>query len=150
MALNFKPKTESDLKRASLAPAGEYPFDVLQASEEVSKKTGNPMIKVKLGIYNGDRIGAHVFDYLITTMEAKLRHFCDTTGLLAKYEAGTLCAQDCMGRSGTVRLVIDDKDPAYEPKNAVKDYVPRKAKALRAELPPGVAQKLNDDSDIPF
>jgi hypothetical protein len=147
MALRFQPRTEADIKKAGLAPAGDYPFEVLQASEEISKKSGHPMIKVKLGIYNGERVGAHVYDYLIASMESKLRHFCDSTGLLAKYESGTLTAQDCVGRSGLCRLIIDDRDPAYEPKNAVKDYVSRKAKPLS---PPSPKPATEPPDDVPF
>ena len=146
MALRFQPRSEADIKKAGLAPAGDYTFEVLTA-EETKSKAGNPMIKVKLGIYNGDRVGVHVWDYLLTAMEAKLRHFCDAVGLLAKYEAGNLTYQDCVGRSGLCRLIIEDKDPAYEPKNAVKDYVSRKAKPLSAPSPKPATEPPDD---VPF
>lgn len=134
MGMSFKPKSEKDIQAEALAPAGTYDFDVLQATDEISKSSGNPMIKVKLGLYNEDgRIKHHVFDYLLASMEAKLRHFCDTVGLLAEYERGELSAEMCKGRSGRVKIIVDDKDEAYPPKNAVRDYVIRPAKALQTE-----------------
>ena len=129
--MDFKPKTEEEVKMAQLAPEGEYDFDVLGAEDAVSKKSGASMIKVKIGLYRDDgTIRNHVFDYLLPTLEAKLRHFCDTVGLLSDYESGTLTAAACKGRSGRARIGVDNKDANFPPKNVVKDYVLRKAKPL--------------------
>lgn len=145
--MTFTPKSEDEIKEEGLAPDGDYDFDVLEAENAKSKK-GNPMIKVKLGVYHGESVRWHVYDYLLEAMSAKLRHFCDSTGLLAKYESGTLSADDCKGRSGKVRLVIDqDKEQKYPPKNSVKDYVVRKAKPLGTKAPQ--APEPPDD-DVPF
>lgn len=149
MSLTFKPKTESELAAQMLAQLGEYDFEVL-TSEAMTSKKGNPMIKVKLGIYRGEAMGNHVFDYLLAEMEAKLRHFCDSTGLLAKYESGELTAEDCVGRAGKVKLVIDDKDAAYPPKNVVKDYVARAAKPLPVKSAKSEPASDVADDDVPF
>jgi len=141
--MKFAPKSESELARAALLPAGEYDFEVMLAEDTKSKTSGADMIKIKLGIYEGDKITRHVFDYLLPSMEAKLRHFCDSVGLLKEYEAGTLTADACKGRAGKVKLVVDEKDPAYPPKNTVRDYVVRKAKPI------GKVDEAQDD-DIPF
>jgi len=148
--MEFKPETEAELKAKSLAPAGDYDFEVLTAEDKTSKK-GNPMIAIKIGLYIGEKITKHVFDYLMPSMGFKLRHFCDTVGLLARYEDGTLCADDCKGRSGTVKIVVDDSNTAYPPKNVVKDYVPRAVKPLGATVedePEGT--KPEDKDDLPF
>lgn len=141
--MEFKPKSESELKEAMLAPVGDYDFDVLSAEDGKSKK-GNAMITVKIGLYRGDAISNHVYDYLLAQMEAKLRHFCDTTGLLSAYEAGTLTARDCVGKSGRVKIVVKEADGQYQAKNEVKDYICRPAKALSAPA------EESDDSDVPF
>lgn len=147
MALSFQPKSESEIREANLAPDGDYDFEVLSADDTVSKK-GNPMISIKIGIYDGDRVRWHVYDYLLSLMEAKLRHFCDTTGLLARYEAGTLCGQDCVGRGGRCRIHIKAGDGKYPAKNEVDDYVVRPAKPLAAAVPPKPNEPPEDD--VPF
>lgn len=145
MALSFSPKTEEQLRVENLLKIGEYDFDVLSA-DDVTSKAGNPMIKVNLGIYEGDAIRARVFDYLLSAMEAKLRHFCDTTGLLTKYEDGSLSAVDCRGRAGRVKIGIEEAEGSFPTKNVVKDYVVRKAKPIT----PAPAAPRPEDDDVPF
>ena len=139
--MDFTPKSEDEIKRASLLEAGEYDFEILLANHATSK-SGNEMIKIKLGIYSGDRITNHVFDYLLPAMEAKLRHFCDSVGLLSKYEQGTLCAEDCQGRSGRCKLVIKEQE-GYPPKNDIRDYLCRPAKGIEMT-------KQQDNDSMPF
>jgi hypothetical protein len=150
MALSFKPKGEDELQTRDLLQPGEYDFEVLAAEHAVSKKTGNPMIKLKLGVWRPNGSQQFVWDYLIASMEAKLRHFCDTTGLLPKYQAGTLAPEDCVGRSGKVKIAISkDKDGQYPPKNEAKDYVCRPAKAIAPPQPqPSNSHAIEDD--VPF
>jgi len=133
--MEFQPKSEDEVKRGKLLEAGIYDFEVLQA-EPGQSKSGNEMIKLKIGVYGStsDRISLHVYDYLLAAFEAKLRHFCDSVGLLGKYEQGSLCAEDCKGRSGQVKLIIEEAGQ-YPAKNAVRDYVCRPAKGISAPQP---------------
>lgn len=147
MALKFKPKTEKELQEANLAAEGDYDFEVLTAEDTVSK-TGNPMIKLKVGLYQGEAIRHHVYDYLLPAMGHKLRHFCDCTGLLSAYEAGTLCAEDCKGRAGKCRVIItEDKNGKYPDRNAIDDYLIRAPKPLAAQTQNDVPPA---DDDVPF
>lgn len=149
--MQFQPKTESEIREASLAPDGEYDFDVLEASDKTSK-SGNQMIAAKIGVYGGSHVRWHVYDYLLPLMEAKLRHFCDTTGLLSLYESGRLRAEDCVGRSGKCRIKTKKAEGQYGAKNVVDDYVVRTAKPLAtpvAAANPSGAGALPED-DIPF
>lgn len=152
--MQFKSKTEKEIQEAQLAPAGEYPFTVIFA-EDAKSKNGNDMIKVKLGVYNGDAIRWHVTDYLMEKMEAKLRHFCEAVGLLPRYEQGCLQASDCLQRSGMVKLVIkSDSNGQFPDKNEVRDYVvERKQQATpKAEKPKQVNEKpaFDPNDDVPF
>ncbi|MBE3140798.1 MAG: hypothetical protein IMZ53_09470, partial [Thermoplasmata archaeon] len=122
-------------------PKGTYSFEVLEASDETSSK-GNDMIKVNLAIWQGERVLCRVFDYLLAAMEAKLRHACDSCGLLDKYQQGSLQASDFIGRTGSVKIKIKKATSEYPEKNEVEDYVCRPAKALRAQEP--------DDELLPF
>ena len=117
--MKFTPMTEAEIVSASLLEAGEYPFEVLAASEEISK-AGNEMIRVKLAVFGPNGQQAHVYDYLMEKMAFKLRHFCETTGLIAKYEAGTLGELDCAGKTGRVKLAVEPANGKYDAKNVVK------------------------------
>ena len=150
MSMTFKPKTEKEIAEAMLLPAGEYDFDVLEATDETSSK-GNAMIKLVLGIYVGERIGRKVTDYIVGSMEAKLRHLCDCLGLLAEYQAGTLSADMCRGRNGRVKLTIQqDKTGQYPDKNAVRDYCLRAAKPIAGEAAEVKSGNSDKPDDLPF
>jgi hypothetical protein len=145
MTMSFSPMSEDELNESGLAPKGEYGFDVLTAKDKISKSSGSPMIEVKIGLYRNGTVANHVYDYLLPSIPHKLRHFCDSVGLLKQYQSGTLCAADCEGRSGTAKI---DIEPAgnYPAKNVVKDYV------LRAAKPLAGTTKANDEGldDLQF
>lgn len=143
--ISFAPKSEKEIQESALAPAGEYDFDIINAENTISSND-NPMIKVEIGLYIGSEVKNHVFDYLLPAMEAKLRHFCDTTGLLARYENGGLEAADCIGRSGRVKISIEPATEKYAAKNVVKDYICRPAKPLAGT----VKNVPVEDGEIPF
>lgn len=152
--MRFQPKSEEEIQKANLAPAGEYDFQVVSAEDATSKK-GNPMIKIKLGIFSGEAMAWQVTDYLIEAMAEKLRHFCDCVGLLKKYEAGTLDAIDCRGREGRVILEIEEQT-GFHSKNSVVNYVCKEVKpavtagpAAAPRAPLGEPQPTDGD-DIPF
>jgi hypothetical protein len=146
MVMSFAPKTEKEVQEAALAPAADYDFDVLMAEDLISKNL-NPMIKVIIGLYIDGAVKNQIFDYLLPAMEGKLRHFCDTVGLLSQYEAGQLEAADCVGRSGRVKIAIKPEKNGYSAKNIVRDYICRAAKPLAGKP---VESPEVEDSDIPF
>jgi hypothetical protein len=150
--MKFTPKSEDDLKRESLLAPGTYDFEVLSADETQSKKSGADMIALKLRIFS-DQGERSVRDWLMPSMGFKLRHFAETTGMLAAYEAGTFNAEDCKGRSGRVILVIKDSEQ-YGPQNNVKDYEKKKTELEPVMTPvPAAIRKpapAADDSGIPF
>lgn len=152
--MKFQPKTEQELQAEMVMPAGEYDFEVAEATDTVSKRSGNDMLALKLKVYapgGGFRL---VTDYLLEKLAWKLRHFCEATGLIAKYENGTLMARDCEGRSGRAILQVDaerksdDGTKTYPPKNSVKDYVPRESGASD-KVGAGGDGGMEED-DIPF
>lgn len=123
MSLNFTPKTEEELNKSVLLQKGEYDFEVMKAEEALSK-SGNDMIKLTLKVYGPNGETAHVYDYLLVAMEFKLKHFCDSVGLVAEYESGQLTADMCGGRAGRCKLAVEtDASGKYDDKNVVKDYV---------------------------
>lgn len=148
--MQFTPKSEKEVSQFSLIPRGEYDFEVLEASEGPSKSSGNDQITVKLGLYVGDKRRL-VWDYISPAKEYKLRHFCDSVGLLAKYESGALTANDCVGRSGKCKIDIQhDKQGFYQDKNIVKDYSLRPAKPLSSTQEREEPIQPPVDEDLPF
>lgn len=127
----------------SLLEPGIYPFQVSSATNETSK-SGNEMIKLVLNIWDKDGHLHLIFDYLLEAMGYKLRHFCETTGLIDKYEHGEINVDDCMNKQGYVELCIQegsikDNGARYPSRNSVKDYA-KKSESKKDDL----------DDDIPF
>jgi hypothetical protein len=118
--MQFQPKSEQELQIGLLLENGIYDFQVVNASEEVSK-SGNEMIKMTLKVWdNGvERI---IFDYLLNNY--KLKHFCDQMDMEDKYQQGCVLATDCIGKSGKAHIMVQkDKTGKYGDRNSVKDYV---------------------------
>jgi hypothetical protein len=126
--MKFQPKTEKEIAEENLCPEGTYAFEVLKAIESKSKSSGADMITLKLRLFVGAEDTYLVDDYLIDSVAYKLFHFCAYTGLSHKYEAGSLTAEDCVGKTGFLKLGIQKgkkkDDGTYWPdRNTVKDYV---------------------------
>ena len=149
--MEFKAKTEAELIEDSLAPAGEYDFQVLSAVEKISKK-GNPMMEIKLGLFRDGTLKNHVFDYLLESFPKKLRHFCAAIGMIRSYEEGKLEAARCVGQVGRAKIIIRKDDPSYPPSNAVADYIAADAsKPAPKPVPvPAAATKTEEKDDLPF
>ena len=148
--MQFQSKTEKQIQEESLIPAGEYDFTVREAVEKKSK-AGNDMIQVDMDIFV-DGKERPLKDYLMESMAFKLRHFCFSIGLGGKYEAGTLSAVDCQGKSGKVKI-IQKANGDYGLQNSVKDYVVFEAGSDPAPVPraqKSVVPARADDSEPPF
>jgi hypothetical protein len=153
--MRFTPKSERELQEERLLPEGVYNFEVAEAEDAVSKK-GNEMIAVTLRVFSDSGRALLVDDYLMEAMLFKLLHFCEATGLSAKYAAGTLEAQDCIGRGGKVKLAHEEKG-GFPPRNVVKDYVTAEAGASTAPQQPAAPRQApaydpgpTPDDEIPF
>jgi hypothetical protein len=158
-SMRFEPKSADEIAMDSLLPEGVYPFEVMQATDKISQ-AGNEMIELKLVVF-GDESTPHVFDYLLEKLAYKLRHFAETTGLLAAYEAGELTAEMCLNKEGYCKLAVEKK-AGYDPRNTVKDYVVKDKTAatqdpltaVPATAPqrprPQPAQQAADDFDDPL
>jgi hypothetical protein len=141
----FHPEDPRKLATQGLLLPGEYDFEVLSADPGISKAK-NEMLKLKLSIFHGER-KVSLYDYLVFSENgmSKLYGFCLATGLEEKYQKGEINANDVIRRCGKVFIKIDDKDPEYEPKNAVGRYVKPKVKKEVVE-----PTKPDVDPDIPF
>ena len=146
--MKFQPKSEEQIQEEGLFPAGEYGFEVIEATEKTSK-SGNEMIELVLAVYSDKGTQRLVRDYLVNTDKGqfKIRHAADSVGLLDQYETGTLTDAAFKGKTGKLKLKIKPADGDYGPQNQVQDYV--KAGAVSASLTSVKSAPVNED-DIPF
>lgn len=153
--MQFTPKTKSELVAKNLLPKGWYDFEVMAATDKVSK-AGNEMIEAKLRVFDPSGGEKHIFDYLMEAVPEKLFDFCEAVGLAEKYHAGTLTAADCVHRAAKVKIAIDDKNEDFPPKNVARGYAaPSELIPSSAAPPSPTAAKAAppaapDDDDIPF
>ena len=149
----YTPKTEAELAKESLLPAGEYDATCIECIDRPSKK-GNDMFTLKLQIFDPEGGFRVVFDYIVFGNpfgERKFRHAADAFGLIDVYSSGKLTAQDFVDCSCKIKLKIQDGTADFPtPKNAVEDYI-----SLGGDDPvfkpvaTNTASKDLDD-DIPF
>ena len=155
--MEIKPKSREEIAREKLLKPGIYDFEVMR-SEETTSKAGNAMIKLKLRVFH-DGGEAHLYDYLVSTQEAKLAAFCDAIGKSAEYDAGDIKSDDLEGCSGRAKIGIEDEKPkedgegSWPAKNKIKDYLPKSEKdgGRKVEKPePTPAEAAAEKEDLPF
>lgn len=102
---------------------GMAEFEVIDAEETVAK-SGNPMIKIKLNVWDIERNQGTLFDYLvgIDKMAWKIKAFCKAMGHPEQYEAGEINPLFLKGKTGKCILKLR-KQEGYEPSMQVKEYV---------------------------
>lgn len=152
---NYKPKTEAQLAEEGLFKPGVFDCEVAEAIDKPSK-AGNPMVTLKLNVFDENGSLRSVYDYIVPSTnfgERKLRHAADAFGLLEKYEAGEIWADDFSNQMGKVEIGISKPTPDYPlPKNIVTDYIGREeATKMQDETPKKkktTKEELSDD--IPF
>lgn len=144
--MNFTPKTEEQVQADQLCPVGKQPFTVMDAAVVLSKSAknaGKEMFKLKLNVHAEDG-DFHVYDYIAPWfMEYKFRHFFFCVGLGAEYEAGSIRAEQLPGREGWGEIVHKKANGEFGPAAAVKDYLPKNAKAAEATA-------AGEPDDVPF
>jgi hypothetical protein len=93
--MQFQAKTKEEIDAMGLMKAGTYPFQVAEAKDDVSKSSGNEMIKLTLELFDKEGKSYRMFDYLLEAMAGKLFAFCVSTGMEQKYHSGDLSSYDC-------------------------------------------------------
>lgn len=84
---------EAAQEQFKILPAGVYDAVIENAVEKTSSN-GNPMIDLKLKVFDEKGGIYYMRDFLVFTkkMAWKVRHFAKAAKLLNEYEAGKLCA----------------------------------------------------------
>ena len=147
--MRFVPKSAEDADAFGLLKPGVYDFCVQSADDGVSK-AGNEMIVVDLAIEDADGDVSVVRDYLVGSdgMAYKVRHFAESTGLVALYDKGDMPASAVKGAVGRCKIAIEPAKGEYRAKNKVVDYVAPQTAEAKAAIKKQTAE-LDDDS-IPF
>jgi hypothetical protein len=131
---------------------GDYPVEVIDAIETVSK-TGHEMIELKLKT----SAGSYLYDFLVFIPNAfwKIDSFRAATGEAVTPDQDVeIAADDLLGRTGTVRLIVEE----YKGKkrNKVAAWLTPKAGGMPAKPAPAAkpaAQpqpQSDEDDNIPF
>lgn len=158
--MQITPKDESELSSGfEPLPTGVYPFTVLESAVQISKSAknaGREMVKLKISVH-GDGRDKHVYDYFADWFsEWKLKHFCDTTGLVESYAAGSIHPEDdnYQGRGGYVKLGIEVNKDTGEEHNIVVDYIVKEekpvAKPTAKPTRPRAEADTSGGDDVPF
>jgi hypothetical protein len=138
--MEYTPRTEPELRSAMVLTPGDYDFEVVSATEGISK-SGNAMITLQLRIFPKDDGSPRLIkDWLVpgsTMGDLKLNRFVHSVGLQSEYFDGALTGLVCEGASGVVRLTIESSEQ-YGDQNRVKDYVVEKVPGEELAKPEGV------------
>jgi len=147
-------------QRFSLLKAGDYDAVVIH-SEDKTSSSGNPMMTVKLSVYDEAGLTHDLVDYLVFTpkMMWKVIKCAQSAGLQKEYDSQQFCSEVLMDR--TIRVKIDveegklipdeklgDKAPGarYPDRNIVKEYLPNDKQGIVSP----VARPANLEDDVPF
>ncbi len=141
-----------------LLPKGEYSAKIVEAEEKHSK-AGNPMLVVKMEVYNEDR-HKFVTDYIVTGGENpqdwKMGHLVAACGLP---DGGTLNCSDIIDRYVRVKVKVKPAKGDYQEDNAIDDYLEKQAgdvtqaETRASNLPPSIKSAIGggaSDQDPPF
>jgi hypothetical protein len=155
---NYIPMTADEATKLNLRPDGVYAFEVLNATAAVSKAKGSPMIALELGFYDEDGSRFSIKDWLVHSdnrwSEKKVFDFAGSTGLAAKYAAGEMVAEDCLGRSGFAAVGIEAGKPKdggggnFPDRNKVKYYTVKPTAKPDGAPSPQTASKSQVESDL--
>lgn len=145
--MKFTAKTAKQISEEILWPKGNYAFEILEATDEIAKSSGNEQIKLKVKVFKDDGASQNIFDYLSSAdkMAWKLRSASEACGLLSDYEKEHLEAYQFVGKTGYCEVVIQPEQNGYDAKNSIKKYLTDKV----AAAPKTMKEALNGD-DVPF
>jgi len=160
--MQFAPKSENELNPT--LPDGEHTATVVKAEEKVSRG-GNDMIALTLRAEMPGGGSALIKDWLLPNDKGmwKVHDFCKAAGLMERYDAGDLRADDCL--EAEVRIKVkNEASEEFGEQARVKGYIKPDPDSAPMPEPVGTpaaqgqrARKADaekaaeqDDSDIPF
>ena len=152
--MGFTPKSEMEIKKSMCWEEGIYDFEVTGCELKDSKK-GNPMLALKLDVFDSSGNSTSVRDWLVESDQPlplmKLRHYCRATGAMDAYESGSIENVPGVGSSGRLKLGVRDSDQ-YGPQNEVSDYLFTEEDKKPQGANPNQAKRANElqEDQVPF
>jgi len=130
-----------------LLKEGEGTFKILTADDNKPSKAGNPMVTIRLEIWDIDGKSTFVTDYLVSSLQFKIKHLYDAIGQPNLYKSGDIDPAFLVGKSGKCILKVEHQ-PGYDPQTKIKDY---KKKEVSDSAEPEVSDSSDPfDDDIPI
>lgn len=160
--MNYEVVTDEAYKMRGVWPKGWYAANVKYPGSEPTvtvrkSKSELNMFVVDFEVFNTEGALKNIRSYVMAEGKAawQLRSAAEALGLLEAYRAGTLAADDLVGKSCWVKLDIEE-DPTgqYEPKNVIRDYSDKPKGSATASPSQSVtasaSARADLDDDIPF
>jgi|LakMenE18May11ns_1017448.scaffolds.fasta_scaffold9766686_1 hypothetical protein len=136
-------------KPSTVLPAGEYPAQIVHA-EEKNSKAGNPMLVVKMAVWNTVTANEYrLTDYIIQggqySADWKIKNLARAAGLEV---SGDLDPMELIGKNVKVKLRVKPPKDNFPESNGVSDYFPWQTDKDGPQPEPKPQQPV--DADIPF
>jgi hypothetical protein len=145
---SYDPSQDPYKDRGQPLPAGEYIFSVVNSDIKPTNKGDGTILSFDFVVIAGPHEGRHFFDQFnlenpnqqsVEIGQRQLLQLCHSVGYL-----DNLSNSDVLhGRSGRARLGIDNKNPAYPPKNKVLSYIEKRQAGSPAPQKSGAAPQPN-------
>lgn len=137
-------KEQFDEQR-KLLPPGNYNFEVISVNDKPSS-AGNPMLTLKLRVWDGAGKEHYLTDWLVATPEAafKIKQFWECVGFPEKYEQGEVNLHEFPGLQGELKSGIKPDKQGVDQARVVTYLTGKPANK------PQIADDFKEDKDIPF
>lgn len=136
--MKHKVMTEEEVNEAGLLQPGIYDFEILNAEETKSSKEDD-MFALKLNVFDSAGEGRTILDWVLPSFAKKYKHLHDACGLMDLYQSGETKADDLVGKTGKLKLVVGkpytDKNGNERVNNSVEDYIKKENMVLDDEVP---------------
>jgi hypothetical protein len=124
-----KPPSEAEAAKLAAKPAlmpdGVCPAHIRDARDDQAKKSGRDMIVATFVVLDAEGIEREIPVYLNTSNAGilLLRHTCIAVGAEAKFNAGSISAEDFPGHDVRVRIGTERKR-GWPARNVILDVMP--------------------------
>ena len=118
--MKFQTVVDESLQEKDIVPQGEHKFEIIRSEELLSKKQ-IPMLKLTLRIEHEGAV-YWIVDFLSEKIIWKIKYFMNTIGLSENYSLGELTVEDCLGKTGKVKIVQEYSD-SYGIQSIVSKYI---------------------------
>jgi len=166
MDFTYEAMTEEAAQNArfKLMEEGSYK-GVIEHVESKASSKGNPMLVVTLRVWDASGLPSELTDYIVSmpSMIWKLRHLCESAGLMKEFESQSFKPDMLVGKDVMVMVKtqqgkeipydkLNGKEPGskYPTKNIVDDYIGLRKNTESGMKPlPEVKDDFHDD-ELPF